>query len=145
MALIGGLYLVLLPISLQVVWWLLQTTVAPVNGISLIVAVCIALDLSSELRSRWQSDKLVRIAEFHEPWKAGLFQALLQKENVSCVIRGYYHRSLLYLFGPYIEMTVYAAADNEDVAREVARKYMSLGNPMGAAATLSMDRPKENL
>jgi len=125
MAFIGGLYLVLVPLSLQAIWWLLQTDFTPVNGISLIVAVCITLDLSGEVLFRWRSDSLVRIAEFHEPWKAGLLRSLLEKEKVPCIVRGYYHRSLLYLFGPYIEMPVFVAASNENTARDVMRRYFN--------------------
>ncbi len=128
MALIGSLYLVLVPLSLQGVWLLLHTEVRPVDGIALIVAACIALDLTNELLFRWRAGKVVGIAEFHEPWKTGLFRSLLEKENVPSLTRGYYHRSLLYLFGPYIEMTVYVAADKEDVAQEVRRRYMNTGN-----------------
>lgn len=124
MALIGSLYLVLLPLSFKLIWWLLGTEVTRVNGISLIVAVCITLDLTGELLFRWRSDSLVRIAEFHEPWKAGLLRSLLEKEKVPCIVRGYYHRSLLYLFGPYIEMPVLVAGSNENVARDVMRKYI---------------------
>lgn len=123
MAFIGGLYLVLLPLSFTLIWWLLETEVARVDGISLIVAVCITLDLTGELLFRWRLDSLVRIAEFHEPWKAGLLRSLLEKENVPCMVRGYYHRSLLYLFGPYIEMPVFVAISNENTARDVMRRY----------------------
>ena len=125
MAFIGSLYLVLVPLSFKVIWWLLQTGVTPVDGISLIVAVCITLDLSGELLFRWRSDNLVRIAEFHEPWKAGLLRSLLEKEKVPCIVRGYYHRSLLYLFGPYIEMPVLVAGSNENAARDVMRRYFN--------------------
>jgi hypothetical protein len=127
MALIGGLYLVLVPLSLQLIWWLLETDVTPVKGVSLIVAVCITLDLTGELLFRWRSDSLVRIAEFHEPWKAGLLRSLLEKEKVPCIVRGYYHRSLLYLFGPYIEMPVFVARSNENAARDVMRAYFNQG------------------
>jgi preprotein translocase subunit SecY len=123
MALIGGLYLVLVPLSFQVIWWLLHTDVTLVNGISLIVTVCITLDLTGELLFRWRSDGLVRIAEFHEPWKAGLLRSLLEKEKVPCIVRGYYHRSLLYVFGPYIEMPVFVAKSDENTARDVMRTY----------------------
>jgi preprotein translocase subunit SecY len=125
MALIGSLYLVLVPLSLQVIWWLLQTEITPVNGISLIVGVCITLDLTGELLFRWRTDSLVRIAEFHEPWKAGLLRSLLEKEKVPCIVRGYYHRSLLYLFGPYIEMPVFVSGSNENAARDVMRRYIN--------------------
>ena len=125
MAFIGSLYLVLVPLSFKVIWWLLETGVTPVDGISLIVAVCITLDLSGELLFRWRSDNLVRIAEFHEPWKAGLLRSLLEKEKVPCIVRGYYHRSLLYLFGPYIEMPVLVAGSNENAARDVMRRYFN--------------------
>jgi len=125
MALIGSLYLVLVPLSFKVIWWLLGTEVTRVNGISLIVAVCITLDLTGELLFRWRSDSLVRIAEFHEPWKAGLLRSLLEKEKVPCIVRGYYHRSLLYLFGPYIEMPVLVAGSHENAARDVMRRYFN--------------------
>jgi preprotein translocase subunit SecY len=125
MAFIGSLYLVLVPLSFKVIWWLLGTEVTRVNGISLIVAVCITLDLTGELLFRWRSDSLVRIAEFHEPWKAGLLRSLLEKEKVPCIVRGYYHRSLLYLFGPYIEMPVLVAGSNENAARDVMRRYFN--------------------
>jgi preprotein translocase subunit SecY len=123
MAFIGSLYLVLVPLSFQVIWWLLQTNVTRINGISLIVAVCITFDLVAELLFRWRSESLVRIAEFHEPWKAGLLRSLLEKENVPCIVRGYYHRSLLYIFGPYIEMPVFVAKSNESDARDVIKRY----------------------
>ncbi len=125
MACIGSLYLVLVPLSFKVIWWLLQTGVTPVDGISLIVAVCITLDLTGEMLFRWRSDSLVRIAEFQAPWKAGLLRSLLEKENVPCIVRGYYHRSLLYLFGPYIEMPVFVAGSNENASRDVMRRYVN--------------------
>jgi hypothetical protein len=66
-----------------------------------------------------------RRAEFHEPWKAGLLRSLLEKENVPCIVRGYYHRSLLYLFGPYIEMPVFVRGSNQKVAMDVMGKYFA--------------------
>ena len=125
MALIGSLYLVLMPLLLQVIWWLLETDVPRINVISLIVAVCTTRDLTGELLFRWRSDSLVRIADFHEPWKAGLLLSLLEKEKVPCIVRGYYHRSLLYLFGPYIEMPVFVAGSNENAARDIMRIYFN--------------------
>ncbi len=124
MALIGSLYLVFVYLSLQVIWWLVETDVTRVSGISLIVAVCITLDLTSESLFRWRSGGLVRIAEFQEPWKAGLLRSLLEKESIPCTVRGYYYRSLLYLFGPYIEMTVFVDGSNEIAARAVINKYL---------------------
>ncbi len=123
MALIGSLYLVLLPLFLQVIWRMSGTELTVVNGVSLILVVCITLDLTSELLFRWRSNNLVRVAEFHEPWKAGLLRSLLEKENVPCIVRGYYHRALLYLFGPYIEMPVFVAVKDENTARDVMQKY----------------------
>jgi preprotein translocase subunit SecY len=127
MAFIGSLYLVFLPLSFKVFWWLLETDVTPINVISLIIAVCITLDLVGELLFRWRSGILVRIAEFHEPWKAGLLRSLLEKENCPSIVRGYYHRSLLYIFGPYIEMPVFVAGSNETAARDVMRRYFNQG------------------
>ena len=123
MALIGSLYLALLPLSIQLIWRLMETEITPVSGMSLILAVCITLDLTGEVLFRWGSNNLVRIAEFHEPWKAGLLRSLLERNNIRCTVRGYYHRSLLYLFGPYIEMTVFVAANDEGAAQSVMKKY----------------------
>lgn len=127
MAAVGGLYLVLLPLLLPFVWSLLQPEVNVIDGVSLITAVCIALDLSNELRLRCQLDTVVPVAVFSEPWKAGLFRSLLEKEGIESVTRGYYHRSLLYLFGPYIEMTVYVAGDKAERAQEMERTFINSG------------------
>ncbi len=130
MALVGSLYLVLLLSLPAVIGKLLEEPRVLPKGISMIIAVCVALDLAAEMRLRWRSEKCVAFAEFHEPWKASLFRSLLEKEGVSCVVRGFYHRALLYLFGPYIEMTVYVAADKEDIARNIERRYMNVGTLM---------------
>ena len=131
MAAVGGLYLVLLPLLLPFVWSLFQPGINVIDGISLITSVCIALDLTNELRFRWHLDAVVPVAVFSEPWKVGLFRSLLEKEGIASVTRGYYHRSLLYLFGPYIEMTVYVAADKAGTAQEMERRFINPGTVDG--------------
>jgi hypothetical protein len=38
-------------------------------------------------------------------------------------LRGYYHRALLYFFGPYIEISVLVPGDKLEEAREVIKNY----------------------
>lgn len=126
MALIGSLYLILLTFSLDLVWRLCGIHEFTPDGIELIVTVCIALDLISEVRFRWNAEHLVKVAEFQEPWKAGLLRSLLHRHNIPSVTRGYYHRALLYFFGPYIEISTYVPHEQENAANEVMREHLQL-------------------
>ena len=80
----------------------------------------------NEVSLRWRSDDLVKIAELHEPWKAGMLQSLLQEKSIPCVIRGYHHRALLYFFGPYIEMTVFVPSEHAEAAQVIVQQRLRL-------------------
>ncbi|MFA6055017.1 MAG: hypothetical protein WC769_06560 [Thermodesulfovibrionales bacterium] len=95
-----------------------------VGGVGLITTVAIVLDLSEESRVRRKSKSLTKIMEFHEVQKAGLFKGILEQKGIPCFLQGYYHRSLLYFFGPYIEISVFVPADKSSEASELFERYI---------------------
>ena len=54
---------------------------------------------------------------------AGLVKSLLERKGLPCYLRGYYHRALLYFFGPYIEISVLVPEGKIAEAREVIENY----------------------
>lgn len=123
MALIGCLYLILMTFALDIVWRVCNIPMFAPSGLHLILIVTVALDLISEMRMRWRSEGLVKIAEFHEPWKAGLMQSVLKGKSIPSVIRGYHHRALLYFFGPYIEMSLHVPREQAEAAQEIVNEF----------------------
>lgn len=93
------------------------------GGIGPIIAVAIVLDLMEEARVRRRDNCLIKIAELHDVPMAGLMKSLLEHEGIACCLRGYYHRALLYFFGPYIEISILVPEDRLAEAREVIRNY----------------------
>jgi preprotein translocase subunit SecY len=93
-------------------------------GLSAITAVAVLLDLMGEVPFRKRSDRLVKIAELHDVPIAGLVKSLLDRKGIPCFLRGYYHRALLYFFGPYIEISVLVPEVLADEARAAIIRYV---------------------
>ena len=55
---------------------------------------------------------------------AGLVKSLLEQKGLPCYLRGYYHRALLYFFGPYIEISVLVPEDRMTDTKEVIENYL---------------------
>ena len=49
---------------------------------------------------------------------------LFEQKGVPCYLRGYYHRTLLYFFGPYIEISVLVPEDRMTDAKEIIENYL---------------------
>jgi hypothetical protein len=92
------------------------------DGIGLIVAVAILFDLIEEIRLS-RGSHLIKVAELHDVPMAGLLKSLFEQKGVPCYLRGYYHRALLYFFGPYIEISVLVPEDRVSEAKEVIENY----------------------
>jgi preprotein translocase subunit SecY len=95
-----------------------------IDSIKLITAVAVLLDLLEEMRARTKGSKLVKVAELHDVPMAGLLKSLFEQKGVPCYLRGYYHRALLYFFGPYIEISVLVPEDRMSEAKEVIETYL---------------------
>jgi preprotein translocase subunit SecY len=127
MAVIGCLYFLGIILFIEIAGRATQTMVFASDGVKLIVMVCIALDLANEVHMGWKSRDLVNVAEFQEPWKAGLLKNVLQQNRIPCFIRGYYHRALMYFFGPFVEMAVFVPAEKAKAATEHIERHGGLG------------------
>ncbi len=123
MALAGSLYLCLFALLLDISF---QISEAPLDGLAFILMVAIALDLIGEIRIRRYSGRLIKVAEFQKPIEAGLLRSLLKQYKIPCQLRGYYHRALLYFFGPYIEISVFVPEEKRTEANNVIAKYLKL-------------------
>jgi len=120
MALCGAIYLSILCISSRVV---LRFWIFPFGALVLIKLVSIALDILEEARIRKEHKWLVKVGEFHDPAKAGLAKSLLEKHGIPSLLRGYYHRALLYFFGPYIEISLLVPQEKVKEASETINRY----------------------
>ncbi len=100
------------------------------SGTSLIVVAVISLDVVSRFRL-WNNnvhDKTYKIAEFQDLHHATMIKNHLASENIKFYLQGYYHRHLLYFFGPYIPINLMVPAYEKDRATEIiSRYYGSLG------------------
>lgn len=96
-----------------------------IGGVGLITTVAVVLDLFEESRVRRKSGSLTKIMEFHEVQKAGLLKGILERRGIPCLLQGYYHRSLLYFFGPYVEISVFVPSDRSDEAAELFERYLA--------------------
>lgn len=97
---------------------------APLHGLTMIVSTVIALDLVAEFRLRRYAGRLTKVAEFQTPAEAGLLRSLLKQHKIPCQLRGYYHRSLLYFFGPYIEISAFVPEARAAEASDVIARYL---------------------
>ncbi len=94
------------------------------GGTVLITAVAILLDLIGDVRLRRKGNDLVKVAELHDVPMAGLVKSLFEQKGLPCYLRGYYHRALLYFFGPYIEISVLIPQERISEAKEIIENYL---------------------
>ena len=95
-----------------------------IGGSSLPLVVAISLDLIGRFRfSQKTSHRPVKIAELHDIYDADMVRAHLESQGVDCHLQGYYHRKLLYFFGPIIDISLLVADQDQEKARELIRKY----------------------
>jgi preprotein translocase subunit SecY len=117
---VGALYLIFIVFIPKITFRFLPFML---GGAVLITAVAIILDLIEEVRIRRQGSNLAKVAELHDVPMAGLVRSLLEQKGLPCYLRGYYHRALLYFFGPYIEISVLVPEEKIADAREVIENY----------------------
>jgi len=118
---VGGLYLCFIVFAPKAIFRLLGFNL---EGIDLIIAVAILLDLIGDVRLRRKENNLVKVAELHDVPMAGLVKSLFEQKGLPCYLRGYYHRALLYFFGPYIEISVLVPEDRMTDAKELIENYL---------------------
>jgi hypothetical protein len=114
------------------------------QGIDLIITVAIFLDLMEEVRLRQKGDRFTKVAELHDVPMAGLLKSLLEQKGLPCYLRGYYHRALLYFFGPYIEISVLVPGNRVIDAKNVIESYMDEKIPTLHSSKISEFAEEDN-
>lgn len=94
------------------------------GGVGFITTMAIGLDISGELRTRTKSGNLIKIAESHDIPEAGLCKTMLEQKGIPCHLQGYYHRALLYFFGPYVGISVLVPETLASDAEDIIKKYL---------------------
>jgi preprotein translocase subunit SecY len=96
------------------------------GGKGFILLVVIAIDLIMEIKGYllFKQGNLVKIAKLHDVPQAGLIKNVLEQNDIFCHVQGYYHRSLLYLFGPYIEMGIMVPQLKTAQAKALIEEYI---------------------
>jgi len=101
-----------------------------IGGSSLYIAVAIGLDILDRYNIQHQSQtgRLIKIAEFHDVYDATMIKKHLESKGIISHVQGYYHRHLLYFFGPFIDMSLMVGENDTKAAAKILRKYYkSLG------------------
>jgi preprotein translocase subunit SecY len=90
-----------------------------ISGLSLIRLVSISLDIFDEVKARKEFGYFVKMGEFQKPYEAKFMKNVLKQNSIPCFLEGYYHRSILYFFGPYVEMSLFVQPDRESEASNI--------------------------
>ena len=120
MAAFGASYIVVLTIVYRLGVTMLEISV---GAIVLITVVVIVLDVTYEARFRKRHEALSNVAEFHNLARASLLRSVFKTKGIPCLLRGYYHRGILYFFGPYIEISALVPRERAQEAAETISSY----------------------
>ncbi len=96
------------------------------GGASLIILVVVVLDIYNEIMARKKSGNLIKVYESHDIPTAGLMKNILEKHEIPCHLKGYYHRALLYFLGPHIEVSALVPEDRAEEANAIINKYIKV-------------------
>ena len=95
------------------------------GGSSLLIITFLSLDFVSRFKlwSENVHDKTFKMAEFQDLHHATMIKNHLKSENIKFYLQGYYHRHLLYFFGPYIPINLMVPIFEKDRATEIIDRY----------------------
>ena len=96
-----------------------------IGGSTLLLAVAISIDVWDRLNilRKTKPVKLCKVAELHDVYDASMIKNHMQSAGIICHFQGYYHRHILYFFGPYIDISVMVSERDRESAEELIRKY----------------------
>ncbi|MFC1884900.1 hypothetical protein ACFL2O_09020 [Thermodesulfobacteriota bacterium] len=95
-----------------------------IGGASIPLIVVVSFDIYDRLKfSMKDAGKNVKIAEIHDVYDAAMIKNHLENEGILSHLQGYYHRHLLYFFGPYIEMNLMVPYARKEHAKEIIKNF----------------------
>lgn len=92
------------------------------DALSLLVATAVILDAWDRIKKS-PSGKMLKVAEIHDVYDATMIKNHLEAEGIRTQLQGFHHRSLLYFFGPYIEISVLVPEGAREKAEEVIERF----------------------
>ena len=95
-----------------------------IGGTTVPIIVAISLDVLDRYKfSNLHPGHFSKIAEFHDVYEATMIKNHLTAEGILCYMQGYYHRHLLFFFGPHIEISLMVAHEDQTVAKDIISNY----------------------
>lgn len=92
------------------------------DALSLLVATAVVLDALDRIKKS-PSGKMLRVAEIHDVYYVTMIKNHLEAEGIRAHLQGYNHRSLLYFFGPYIEISVLVPEGDRERTEEIIERF----------------------
>lgn len=108
---------------------------------ALATLVAVASDVGAELAGFAKHGDFTAIRAEHSPDVARAIALALRREGVSVVLRGLYHRSCLYLFGPYVPVSLLVPAGDAERASRLAAAFVERAR--AAAGDRPLPEPSE--
>ena len=124
LAFFGSIYLILIFAITNIINMKMQYNLF--LGIAIFIVVAVVLDLIEEGKMILNNADFVKVAEFQDPIKAKLLKGILENKGIDCYLNAYYHRALLYFFGPFIEISMFVAKDKLSDVFSIIREYDSI-------------------
>ena len=95
------------------------------GGSACLIIAFISLDFISRF-NLWNAnvhEKTFKIAEFQDVHYATMIKSHLHNEGIKFYLQGYYHRHLLYFFGPYIPINLMIPIVEKERVEEIITQY----------------------
>ncbi len=108
---------------------LLTNTGVSIGVIVIIPLIMIVLDLRQDWRALREFPTLTKIWELHRMYAVDTAQGILTRVGIPCHVRGVYHRSLLYFFGPYIPIDILVPPKNAAEGTRCLQEAFSAPDP----------------
>lgn len=93
------------------------------SGSLTVTLVVILMDIWNEAKLRMMAEPVV-IHVTHDVDEAGVIKSMLEAHGVACRMKGYYHRAILYFFGPHVEISVMVPRDRADEAVRIISEFV---------------------
>lgn len=95
------------------------------GGMEGVLTAILSLDIIArcKLYRKSGNEKLLKIGEFHDVHSSAMIKKHLEDENVTFYMQGYYHRHLLYFFGPYIPINLMVVPDDIKRTADILERY----------------------
>jgi preprotein translocase subunit SecY len=95
-----------------------------IHPLCLVTIAMVSLDIFSRAHLRLKHDgDLYKIAELHDVYYAAMIKNHLASEQIAFHMQGFYHRHLLYFFGPFIPINLMVPSNQLSRVEEIMTRY----------------------